>query len=286
MSKIKPYLLIAPAALLLLFIMGVGICTCILQSLGYFPLIGLDNITLDYYKEILSNQQFITSLVLSLKTSVIASLIATIIGVLLAYLMTKSKFSKLRYFLLNLPIIVPHIIVVMLAFAIFSKTGIISRILYNLNLISDSREFVSLVNDKAGVGIMIVYIYKGMPFIAITVYNILRSLDAKLEDVALNLGANKFQIFKLIIIPQIIPTILSSFIVIFAFSFGSFEVPYLIGATNPKALPVNAYINYINTDLAQRPLSMAMNSILTGISFILLILYNLIFTKLKKKNYR
>ncbi|MCU9808486.1 ABC transporter permease subunit [Paraclostridium sp. AKS46] len=286
MSKIKPYLLIAPAALLLLFIMGVGICTCILQSLGYFPLIGLDNITFDYYKEILSNQQFINSLMLSLKTSIISSTIATIIGILLAYLMTKSRFSKLRYFLLNLPIIVPHIIVVMLAFAVFSKTGIIARMLYNLNLINDSREFVSLVNDKAGIGIIIVYIYKGMPFIAITVYNILNSLDVKLEDVALNLGANKFQVLKLIIMPQIMPTILSSFIVIFAFSFGSFEVPYLIGATNPKALPVNAYINYINTDLAQRPLSMAMNSILTGISFILLILYNLIFTKLKKINYR
>ncbi|MDV8115417.1 ABC transporter permease [Paraclostridium bifermentans] len=282
MSKIKPYLLIAPAALLLLFIMGVGICTCILQSLGYFPLIGLDNITFDYYKEILSNQQFINSLMLSLKTSIISSTIAAIIGILLAYLMTKSRFSKLRYFLLNLPIIVPHIIVVMLAFAVFSKTGIISRMLYNLNLINDSREFVSLVNDKAGIGIIIVYIYKGMPFIAITVYNILKSLDVKLEDVALNLGANKFQVLKLVIMPQIMPTILSSFIVIFAFSFGSFEVPYLIGATNPKALPVNAYINYINTDLAQRPLSMAMNSILTGISFILLILYNLIFTKLKK----
>lgn len=282
MSKIKPYLLIAPAALLLLFIMGVGICTCILQSLGYFPLIGLDSITFDYYKEILSNQQFINSLMLSLKTSIISSTIATIIGILLAYLMTKSRVSKLRYFLLNLPIIVPHIIVVMLAFAVFSKTGIISRMLYNLNLINDSREFVSLVNDKAGIGIIIVYIYKGMPFIAITVYNILKSLDVKLEDVALNLGANKFQVLKLVIMPQIMPTILSSFIVIFAFSFGSFEVPYLIGATNPKALPVNAYINYINTDLAQRPLSMAMNSILTGISFILLILYNLIFTKLKK----
>ncbi len=282
MSKIKPYLLIAPAALLLLFIMGVGICTCILQSLGYFPLIGLDNITFDYYKEILSNQQLINSLMLSLKTSIISSIIATIIGILLAYLMTKSRVSKLRYFLLNLPIIVPHIIVVMLAFAVFSKTGIIARMLYNLNLINDSREFVSLVNDKAGIGIIIVYIYKGMPFIAITVYNILKSLDVKLEDVALNLGANKFQVLKLVIMPQIMPTILSSFIVIFAFSFGSFEVPYLIGATNPKALPVNAYINYINTDLAQRPLSMAMNSILTGISFILLILYNLIFTKLKK----
>ncbi|MDO7206159.1 ABC transporter permease subunit [Paraclostridium bifermentans] len=118
-----------------------------------------------------------------------------------------------------MPIVVPHIIVVMLAFAVFSKTGIIARMVYNLNLISDSREFVSLVNDKAGIGIIIVYIYKGMPFIAITVYNILKSLDVKLEDVALNLGANKFQVLKLVIMPQIMPTILSSFIVIFAFSF-------------------------------------------------------------------
>lgn len=282
MSKIKPYLLIAPATLLLLFIMGIGIFTCVSQSLGYIPLIGLDNITFDYYKVILSNQQFLNSLILSLKTSIISSIIATIIGVILAYLMTKSRVSKFRYFLLNLPIIVPHIIVVMLAFAVFSKTGILARILYNLNLINDSSEFISLVNDKNGIGIIIVYIYKGMPFIAITVYNILKRIDIKLEDVAKNLGANKYQIFKLVILPQIMPTILSSFIVIFAFSFGSFEVPYLIGATNPKALPVSAYINYINTDLTQRPLSMAMNTILTFISFILLILYNLIFTKLNK----
>ena len=281
MSKIKPYILIAPATLILL-IMGVGVFTCVLQSLGYFPLIGLDSITLDYYKEILSNKQFIYSLILSLKISIISSLIATVIGVLLAYLMMKNRVSKLKYFLLNLPIIVPHIIVVMLAFAIFSKTGIISRLLYNINLINDSSEFLSLVNDKAGIGIIIVYIYKGIPFIAITVFNILKSLDIKLEDVARNLGANKFQIFKLVIIPQIMPTIISSFIVIFAFSFGSFEVPYLIGASNPKTLPVNAYINYINADLSKRPISMAMNTILMGISLVLLILYNLIFTKLNK----
>lgn len=282
MSKIKPYILIAPATLLLLFVMGVGIFTCVAQSLGYFPLIGLDNITFDYYKDVLSNQQFIKSLILSLKTSLVSASIATMIGVILAYLMTKSRVSKFRYFLLNLPIIVPHIIVVMLSIAVFSKTGVVARILYNLNLINDSSEFISLVNDKNGIGIIIVYIYKGIPFIAITVYNILKRIDFKLEYVAKNLGSNKYQTFRFVILPQIMPTILSSFIVIFAFSFGSFEVPYLIGPTNPKALPVSAYINYINTDLTQRPLSMAMNTILTFISFILLILYNLIFTKLNK----
>lgn len=284
MNKMKPYLLLAPITTLLMFVMGVGIFTCILQSLGYFPLIGMKDITFSYYKEVLYNKEFLNSLILSLKTSILSSLISIIIGILLACLIRKEKFSKFKYFLLNLPIIVPHIVVVMIAFAICSKSGIISRVLYNLNLISDSSDFLSLVNDKFGIGIIIVYIYKEIPFIAITVYNVLRSLDKNLEDTAFNLGANEFQVFKLVIIPQLIPTILSSFIIIFAFSFGSFEVPYLIGATNPKALPVNAYINYINSDLTKRPISMAMNTVLTIVNILLLIIYNFIINKLNKKN--
>jgi putative spermidine/putrescine transport system permease protein len=282
MSKLKPYLLIAPAVILLLGIIGMGITTCIWQSLGKFPQIGLNDITLDYYKTILTNKQFIDSLTLSLKTSFISSIIAVILGVVLAYFMSKDRFSKFRYFLLNLPIIVPHIVVVLLIFSIFSKTGILSRVLYNLNIIKDSSEFINLVNDKNGIGIILVYIYKGMPFIAMTTYNVLKSLDNKLEEIAMNLGANRYQTFRLIILPQIMPTILSSFIIIFAFSFGSFEVPFLIGATNPKALPVNAYISYISLDLQQRPIAMAMNTILASISFVLLIIYNHIFKKLYK----
>ena len=282
MNKLKPYLLIAPATLLMIFIMGMGIMTCISQSLGYFPQIGLEDITLNHYKTILNNKQFLDSLFLSLKTSLISSIIAVIAGVVLAYFMSKDRFSKFRYFLLNLPIIVPHIVVVLLIFAIFSKTGILSRVLYNFNIIKDSSEFISLVNDKSGIGIMLVYIYKGIPFIAMTTFNILKSIDKKLEEVSKNLGANKYQTFRFIILPQIMPTILSSFIIIFAFSFGSFEVPYLIGATNPKALPVNAYISYISLDLNQRPIAMAMNTILASISFLLLIIYDYIFKKLYK----
>lgn len=282
MSKLRPYILIAPATILLIIIIGTGLITCICQSLGYFPEIGLKDVTFSYYKEILSSKEFIQSLMISFKTSIISSVIAVIIGIILAYFMSKSKFSKIRYFLLNLPIIVPHIVVILLTFTIFSKTGILARILYHLNIIKDSSEFISLVNDKNGIGIIIVYIYKGIPFIALTVYNILRSIDSRLEEVAKNLGANKYQVFRFVVLPQIIPSVISSFIIIFAFSFGSFEVPYLIGATNPKALPVNAYINYISLDLGQRPIAMAMNTILTCISFILLILYNKIFTKLSK----
>ncbi|AUN14146.1 ABC transporter permease [Paraclostridium sordellii] len=282
MSKFKPYLYIAPVAILLITIIGMGIFTCICQSLGYFPQIGMTDITLSYYKELLSDKQFVESIYISLRTALISSIISVLVGVILAYFISKEKFSKFRYFLINLPIIVPHIVVILLTFAIFSKSGIISRILYNLDLISDSNQFISLVNDKYGIGIILVYIYKGIPFIALTTYNILKSLDKNLEDVARNLGANNVQAFKFIILPQIIPSIISSFIIIFAFSFGSFEVPYLIGATSPKALPVNAYLYYIGSDLTKRPISMAMNTVLAGISFILLIIYDTIFKKIYK----
>lgn len=283
MNKIKPYLLIAPATILLTVIIGMGIITCICQSLGYFPQIGLNNITFDYYKEILRDKQFIESLCLSLKIAFISSIISVGIGLLLAYCMSKSKFSKIRCFLINLPIIVPHIVVVLLIFAIFSKSGIISRILFNIGIINDSNEFISLVNDKYGIGIILVYIYKGTPFIAMTAYNVLKSIDDKLEFVAKNLGANNYQTFKFVILPQILPSLISSFIILFAFSFGSFEVPYLIGATNPKALPVNAYINYIGLDLInQRPKAMAMNTIIAIISFVLLIIYNNLLNKINR----
>lgn len=280
MNRFKPYLLVFPTTIFLVSIVGTGIFFCLSQSLGYFPEIGLENITFDYYKSILSDKQFIQSLLFSIKTSLISSLVSVVIGVFLSYLMSRDKCSKFRYSILNLPIIVPHIIVVMLAFTLFSKTGIISRVFYHLGIINDSSDFINLVNDKGGIGVIIVYIYKGIPFIALTVYNILRTLDNKLENVAINLGANKFCVFRFIVLPQIMPTIISSFIIIFAFSFGSFEVPYLIGPTTPKSLPVSAYTNYISLDLSNRPLAMAINTILSIISFILLAIYNSVSRKI------
>ncbi|MBP3905708.1 MAG: sugar ABC transporter permease, partial [Peptostreptococcaceae bacterium] len=63
---------------------------------------------------------------------------------------------------------------------------------------------------------------------------------------------------------------------------GSYEVPFLIGPSTPKTLSVLAYNNYISSDFNQKALSMVINMILSGISFILLIIYNKIFNKVYK----
>ena len=281
-KKIKPYILIAPTAILVLGIMGFGIINCLYQSLGYFPYIGFNEISFDYYKEILRDTSFLKSLIFSLKTSFISTFIAVVVGVLLAYLLTKDKYSKLRISILNLPVVMPHIVVVFFIVTIFSQSGIISRILYNLGIISDSSQFINLISDKNGIGIIMVYLYKGIPYIVLTTYNILKNINDKLEIVATNLGASRFQTFRYITLPLAMPSIISCFIILFAFSFGSYEVPFLIGPSTPKTLSVLAYNNYISSDFNQKALSMVINMILSGISFILLIIYNKIFNKVYK----
>lgn len=283
-DKIIPYLLIAPVSIILILIMGVGIINCISQSLGFFPQIGLEQITLSYYREIFRDSNFLESLIFSLKISLVSSILAVIIGILLAYIMSQNRFSKVRYMILNIPLVVPHIIVVLLVFIIFSQTGIISRVFYFFNIIKDSSEFIPMVSDKNGIGIILVYLWKGIPYITLMVYNILKNINDNLQQVSINLGASKLQTFRYIVLPLVMPTIISSFIIIFAFSFGSFEVPFLIGASTPKALPVQAYLSYASSDLMQRPISMCINVLLSGISFILLIIYDRFFNKISKYN--
>ena len=257
--------------------MGFGIANCVMQSLGYMPYIGAENISFRFYKEVIRDSVFLESLIFSLKTSFISSTVEVFIGVILAYFLSQEKLS-----LLNLPVIIPHIVVVMLMITIFSQSGIISRILYSLNIISDSSQFMSLVSDKNGVGVILVYLWKGIPFTIITAYNILKNISNNLEKVAINLGASKLQCFRYIILPLASPTIISSFIILFAFSFGSFEVPFLIGPTTPKALSVSAYTSYISSDLSQRSYAMVINVILSSLSFILLIVYNKILEKINR----
>ena len=70
-SKLKPYILLAPVAIILISIMGFGIANCVMQSLGYMPYIGAENISFRFYKEVIRDSVFLESLIFSLKTSFI-----------------------------------------------------------------------------------------------------------------------------------------------------------------------------------------------------------------------
>ena len=271
--------------LILIGIFVTGIVLGLLQSFGYFKVIGLTDFTLKYYKEVLMDSNFLSSLKFSLYTATVSSVIAVILGVLLAYSIVQMKGKKETIELLyRVPIAVPHIVAALLIYNIFSQTGILPRILFEIGLIQNQEQFPSFLYEPNGVGIIVAYIWKEIPFVVLTTYTVLSSVSKKLSYVAYNLGANKKQVFIYVILPLIMPSVLSSFIIIFAFSFGAYELPLLLGPTQPNALAVQAFIEYSNPVLQNRPYAMVYNMLITMIAVILTWLYFKAFEKVF--NYR
>lgn len=281
--KLKPYLLLMPVLIILIGIFVSGLMMGFIQSLGHFKVIGLTEFTFDYYKKAFLDPLVLNSIGYSLYISLVSSLIATILGVLLAYILTNLKDKGPKWHrVYKLPIIIPHIIAVLLVYNLFSQSGIIARILYQIGLINSQEAFSQFLYEPNGIGIILVYIWKEIPFVAMTTYTILMKIDNNLVETAANLGAKKSQIFWFVQIPLIMPTVLSTFIIIFAFSFGAYEVPFLLGSIYPKALPVKAFIEYSSADLANRPYAMAINMILVAVSLICVGLYYKSLNKLGK----
>lgn len=283
--KYKPYIYLLPVLTVLTVIFVGGLATALLQSFGYFPAIGMRGLTLNYYMEVFKDKDFISAFCFSLCTSLISSAIAVIIGVYLSYILVqKRKKDKVIELLYKLPIIVPHSVAVLLILMILSDSGIFARILFHLNIIDRQSSFISLVFDRRGLGIIISYVWKEIPFITMVVYTVMSKVNDKLSEAAYNLGANARQVFLHVTLPLLMPTISSSFIIIFAFSFGAFEVPYLIGPTFPKTLPVIAYINYIDHDLTKRSYTMVILMTVTIICIALILLYTRFMKKIAQYN--
>lgn len=262
--------------LILIFILVIGLFFALLQSLGYIPGLGLTKINFKYYREIFMNKDFLESLSLSLYIALVSSIISVLVGVLISLALVKVRNKKTFISIVRLPILVPHAIVAIFILAIFSQSGILSRIFYQLGWVKSIKDFPNLIYNKTNMGVIVGYIWKQAPFVAYFTLSLLESISHTYEEAAINLGASPFQAFSKVTLPLIIPNIFSSFIIILAFSFASYELPFLLGTTKPKALPILAYLEYIHPDLHNRPYAMAQNGIIVIISSLLAILFYLL----------
>lgn len=282
-SKLKPYIMVLPVSLLMvLFIYA--LINGLIQSFGILPAAGLTKFTLLYYKEVFTRSDMMSSLFLSIYISLVSSLIAVILGVLISAAASASGIVKKRSFqLLKVPIILPHTVSALLIINIFSQSGILSRLSYHLGIIHNQQQFISLVFDKGSIGIILAYLWKEIPFVTLVVVTIMANIDSSLGEAAINLGATRLKAFFSITLPLCLPSIVTSFIIVFAYSFGAFEIPFLLGATSPKSLPVLTYLEYTHPDLAHRPYAMVLNSLMTTISMLLTYIYYRILQRNLKK---
>jgi putative spermidine/putrescine transport system permease protein len=242
-----------------------GIIAALVQSLGYMPAVGQTGISLAAYKEVLGDKDFLNSLILTLYVAGASTGISTVLAVLAA-LALRSSSGRISAVVFQLPITIPHLVAAVGIALVVSQTGLGARLAAALGLIGEPREFPALLYDRYSIGIILTYVWKEMPFIALVVLASLRGVARELEEVARTLGASAWQRFWYVVFPVISPGIVAASLIVFAFTFGAFEVPFLLGKSYPTILPVMAYNEYRDLDLAARPVAMAINILIAVIT--------------------
>ena len=268
-QKIKPYILILPAVIVIIILFFGGLIQGFIQSLGLYNISGNSHFTVNAYKQLIYSTDFLKSLQLTFKISIISTIVSGVVSIALInllFIIEENRISKLLRRIFQIPLLVPHITAAYLIGLLLMKSGWVSSITYSLGITKSMESFPSIINDLNSFGIIITYIWKETPFIILMLIPIVQRIEDPLLEIARIFGSTRIEFFKEIILPLLMPTWIFSMLIVFAFTFSDFEVPYLLGVTYPKVVSVFAYDIYFNGELTARPLALATNFILVVIT--------------------
>ncbi len=274
----KRWLPLLPALLITVGLFGGGLLLSFLQSLGYAPALGETTLSVAAYQTLLADHTFWSSLGLTAWVATASTALAAVFGTGLALALhraargSEATGARLR-FLAGLTLPIPHLVAAILTLLLVSQSGVLSRVTLAAGVTTGPQDFPALLYDPHGLGIILELVWKETPFIALNVLAVLTGLDPRLQDVARSLGAARSTRFWRVTLPLIRPALLSSGVLVFAFTLASFEVPALLGATSPTTLPVLAYRAFTETDLRTRATAMALSVVIAALGGLLIWAY-------------
>jgi putative spermidine/putrescine transport system permease protein len=273
-NNTKIILLLAPALLVIGLLFFGGLFVGLMRSFSYMPVIGMTEPNFDAYIAVFSSTEFYWSFLLSFHISFTSTVISSVLAIGAALLLRRQFIGRaVVNFLFQLNLTIPHLVGAIGILYLFSQSGSFARLAAEWGMIAKPGDFPALVFDPYAIGIILQYVWKEVPFIGVIVLANMQALGEDYESVARSLGANRWQAFWFVLLPLILPGVLSASVLVFAFTFGAYEIPAILGANYPAALPVLAYRKYTDVDLAARPEAMAMAIVIAVLSALMIFLY-------------
>lgn len=272
----KAIWLILPTLLVLTTLFVGGFLFGILQSIGFFSVIDqeVQRISFDAYLSAVQNKTVRAGIILTFRVAILSTVLSTIIALAISLMISRTKrFQSALIAITQFNIPIPHVVAATGILLTFSQSGLVSRVTNHLGVTDGPSDFPIITNDPFGYGIIMSYLWKEIPFMCVLILSALRGPVTSLDETAKTLGASYRYRLRKVILPYIFPAILSGTIIVFAFSFGSYEVPYLLGEPYPSTVSVVAYQLYTDRDLANRPTAMALATITSVVIGILVYAY-------------
>ncbi|MFC7063658.1 ABC transporter permease subunit [Halobacillus seohaensis] len=249
--KNNPWILLFPS-LLFMIIPMYGLAIAVLESTT-----GTMGFTLASYRQLLESDRFLSSILFSLRTSFIATILALLVGLIITRSFSHYLERNLPRLSLWLPMIFPHFVWGYVIILIFSETGLFAQMFVSMGLIANTGDFPILTRDSAGMGILLTYIWKEVPFVVLMLFPVYSAIPQSYYDLVETLGGNRWEQFKTVDWPHIQSVLIETFFIIFAFTLTAYEVPALIGTNFPEMVSVLSYQWFYSGSWDDRPLAFA-----------------------------
>jgi sulfate transport system permease protein len=205
---------------------------------------------------------------LSFGASLLAALTNALFGLLVAWVLVRYSFPGKRIIdaLVDLPFALPTAVAGISLTSIFVKTGWIGQYLDPWG--------IQVAFTPLGVTVALVFI--GLPFVVRTIQPVLEDLDAELEEAAASLGANRWQTFTRVLLPPLLPALLTGFALAFARALGEYGSVVFISGNMPMRTEIVPLLIITKLEQYDYAGATAVAVVMLVVSFLLMLLINLL----------
>jgi putative spermidine/putrescine transport system permease protein len=264
-----PWALSAPALLLFASLLLLPLAMTAVLSFNVFDYnTGVKNeYTLAHYLAIVTDEYYFTIFWRTFWVAGLTTLICLVIGAPEAYVLSRMRNPWRSIFLLV--VLAPLLVsVVVRAFGwsmLLGPQGVLNQGLLFLGMGP-----VNILYTEAAVIVALVHVM--LPFMVIPVWTSLQSLDPEVENAALSLSASHFTTLRRVVLPQVMPGILSGSLIVFGLSASAFAIPGLLGGRRLKMVATVVYDEYLHE--LNWPLGAAIALLLLLANLVVMLSYN------------
>lgn len=216
--------------------------------------------------DVVTNPRVVASYKVTFITSLLAAAMNTLFGLVLAWGLVRYSFPGKRLVdaLIDLPFALPTAVAGIALTALYAKNGWLGQFLEPLGI---------KIAFGPG-GILIALIFIGLPFIVRTVQPILEDLDAEFEEAAASLGAGRWETFRRVVFPSLLPSLLTGFALAFARAVGEYGSVILIAGNIPFVSEITPLLIITKLEQYDYQGATAVASVMLVFSFVLLFIIN------------
>ena len=222
----------------------------------------------EQFWQIVSDPRVVASYRLTFGASLVGALINAVFGFAVAWSLVRYSFpgKKVVDALVDLPFALPTAVSGIALTAIYAPNGWIGR---HLEPLSVKAAFTPL-------GVTIALTFIGLPFVERTLQPALEDLDSAVEEAAASLGATRVQTFARIILPTVLPALLTGFALAFARALGEYGSVVFISGNMPMQTEITALLIITKLEQFDYPGATAIAVVMLGASFTILLFINVL----------